>query len=334
MPELTEQILRYVEDNPGCSGKQVARGVRCRKDRARDSLRDLAAGGLIENHGWEHCTKWHAAKANEFTVSDLPEDIDVDELVSRRKAQFAKKREFEEARRLIPVDVNIDGPVGILHMGDPHVDDDGTDVAALEHHTDLARETEGLFCATVGDVTNNWVGRLAKLWAQQSTSAAESWKLAEWLISRTAWLYIVSGNHDLWSGDGDPLNWIAGQAGALKQSSEVRLQLRHPCGETTTVNARHDHSGHSQYNAAHGPSKAAIFGTRDDILIAGHKHVSGYNVIKDPETGKVCHAIRVASYKAYDRFAREKGFRDQAISPCCLTVIDPAANPPTKALSS
>jgi hypothetical protein len=31
----------------------------------------------------------------------------------------------------------------------------------------------------------------------------------------------------------------------------------------------------------------------------------------------------VASYKLYDSYAKERGFRDQTLSPACLTVIDP-----------
>jgi hypothetical protein len=37
------------------------------------------------------------------------------------------------------------------------------------------------------------------------------------------------------------------------------------------------------------------------------------------------HCLQVASYKIYDRYAREKGFRDQAISPGAMIVIDPHA---------
>jgi hypothetical protein len=36
------------------------------------------------------------------------------------------------------------------------------------------------------------------------------------------------------------------------------------------------------------------------------------------------HAIKVASYKVYDRYAKERGFRDNSLSPCALTVIDPS----------
>jgi hypothetical protein len=33
----------------------------------------------------------------------------------------------------------------------------------------------------------------------------------------------------------------------------------------------------------------------------------------------------VASYKLFDRYAREKGFRDQNVSPAVLTIINPLA---------
>jgi hypothetical protein len=39
-----------------------------------------------------------------------------------------------------------------------------------------------MYAVCVGDVTNNWVGRLAALYAEQSTTEAEAWKLAEWWL--------------------------------------------------------------------------------------------------------------------------------------------------------
>lgn len=260
-----------------------------------------------------------------FEVGEVPEEIDIGELVERRKKQFRRKAEYEEATKLIDVRVKLRGPIGILHFGDPHVDDDGTDLDALERHTDLVRNTEGLFGGNVGDTTNNWVGRLARLYGQQSTSAAEAWALAEWFVGRCDWLYMVAGNHDCWSGAGDPLKWMARQSSALYKETAVRLNLRFPNGREVRTNIRHDFAGHSQWNPAHGSMKAAQFGTHDHIMVNGHKHVSGYGVIKDGATGIVSHCIQVASYKLYDRYAREKGFRDQHISPCAVTIIDPDA---------
>jgi hypothetical protein len=259
-----------------------------------------------------------------FSVSQLPEsDIPVEELILHRKRQFEHKRAYEEASSLIPVKVKIPGPIGILHFGDPHVDDDGCDIEALERHTQLVNDTEGLFAVNVGDTTNAWTGRLARLYADQSTSAAQAWKLAEWFVKRCNWLYIIAGNHDLWSGAGDPLRWIAKQQGALYQSSEARIALKFPNGAEVRVNARHDHAGSSIWNPAHGPMKAALMGTRDHIYVAGHKHESAYSVLKDAITGITMHAVKVASYKVYDRYARDKGFRDNALSPCVLTTINP-----------
>ena len=126
------------------------------------------------------------ASPKPYEIAPLPEDdIPIEQLVELRKRQFRHKREYEEASKLIPVKVNLRGPIGLLHFGDPHVDDDGTDIEALERHTDLCRITEGMFACNVGDTTNNWVGRLARLYAEQSTSAAQAWKLAEWFIKRS-----------------------------------------------------------------------------------------------------------------------------------------------------
>jgi hypothetical protein len=69
--------------------------------------------------------------------------------------------------------------------------------------------------------------------------------------------------------------------------------------------------------------KALFFGVRDHLAMAGHTHESAYGILKDPGSGITMHGIKVASYKVHDRFALEKGFRDQSLGPACLTVIDP-----------
>jgi hypothetical protein len=263
-----------------------------------------------------------------FEFTPLPDDdVPIEELIEQRKRKFAHKREHEEASKLIPIRIKLSGAIGILHFGDPHVDDDGCDIEAIEQHTALVNKTEGLFAANVGDTTNNWCGRLARLYADQSTSAAQAWKIAEWFVNRCDWIYMIGGNHDLWSGAGDPLKWIAKQQSALYKSSEARIALRFPNGREVRVNARHDHAGSSIWNPAHGPMKAALMGTRDHIYVAGHKHESAYSVLKDAISGITMHACKVASYKVYDRFAKDKGFRDNALSPCAVTTINPELPP-------
>lgn len=304
---VMREYERLKAENPSLSMVQAAEELGVPRPTLREWVKDW------EKRGYEP-----------VSVTPVPDVDDIDELLEYRKRQFARKIKHEEASKLIEARVKMDGPIGILHFGDPHVDDDGTDIDALERHTDLVRKTEGLFGANIGDTTNNWTGRLAKLYAEQSTSAKQAWMLAEWFVKRCQWLYFIGGNHDGWSGAGDPLTWIARGQTHIHRPSEARVSITFPNGRKVIVNARHDHSGHSQFNPAHGVMKALQFGTRDHLAVAGHKHKSGYGVVKDPETGRVCHALQIGSYKLYDRYAKERGFRDQQLSPCALTVIDPA----------
>lgn len=261
---------------------------------------------------------------SEFVAEHTPSPLlPVGDLIERRKAQYTQKEKHEQAKKMINVKINIDGPIGIVHFGDPHIDDDGTDIGLIEKHLEIVKKTEGLFGANVGDMQNNWVGRLARLYGEQSTSRLEGWQLTEWMIKSINWLYLIKGNHDLWTGVGDPLDFMReGQSGVL-EAWGARLNLKFPNGKEVRVNARHDFAGHSMWNTAHGAAKAVQMGWRDHILTCGHKHVSGYQVLKDPASGLVSHAIRCASYKIHDRYAVELGLPNQNIFPACVTVIDP-----------
>lgn len=611
------------------------------------------------SHRWQRAKHLDSAAPVEkdFALPDLPDELPTaDELLKRRASQFARKHAAKEARQLMPVTVKTDGPIGVAHFGDPHIDDDGTDIAALQAHVALCNRTDGLFAACVGDYSNNWVGRLARLYGEQSVSAREAWVLVEWLIGATDWLYLVGGNHDCldmetealtrrgwvsydeirdddlvfgrdsatgygvwqpilskfsrantepmvsietrstsmrvtpnhrvlcdthtwrgvwrndwryakadalpatfrlpvalerapvyagcplsdaqielagwiltdgsisrpkvsthgprvsiwqskadgrarietllsacelpwtlkqrerpitevcgrtlvappktqceyrlsvdtskrvmgwvpakgalpewawslssaqfavllngliggdgswerhdkatavihgtqsflasiqavavqhgwrasittarekdyrlnlhrkptvevhrhksvtriapsprvwcmtvphgnfmarrdgkpfvtgncWSGAGDPIQWIAKQAGHKYEMNGARLELRLPSGRAFRVSARHDFVGTSMWNTAHGPAKAAQMGHRDHVLTCGHQHTSGYQVVKDPTSGLISHALRIASYKTYDRYADEKGLRNQNIFCCPVSIFDPA----------
>lgn len=133
----------------------------------------------------------------DFTVDQLPSKLpSLEEMLQARKREFERKKAATEARKLVPVRVTVDGPYGIAHFGDPHVDDPGTDIALLERHVSAVSKTYGLFAGNIGDMHNNWVGKLARLYAKQETTARESWMLVDWLMRSMPWLYVVLGNHD------------------------------------------------------------------------------------------------------------------------------------------
>lgn len=259
-----------------------------------------------------------------FEVEELPSELPTaEELIERRRQQFARKAAAKEARTLVPVKVRIDGPFGLALGGDPHLDDNGTDIALVEEHINIINATEGLLAGNVGDYSNNWIGRLARLYGQQSLSAAESWVLVEWFIRAVPWLFLIGGNHDLWSGDGDPIKWMAKQARVSYEANGMRLGLTTPKGRVIRLNARHDFSGKSQWNSTHGVAKAAQGGWRDHILVAGHTHQGGYQIVRDPSSGLLSHCLRVSSYKTYDRYADEKGLPNQSISACPVVIVQP-----------
>tara|TARA_B100000959_G_scaffold146425_1_gene153746 strand:- start:292 stop:1347 length:1056 start_codon:yes stop_codon:yes gene_type:complete len=263
-------------------------------------------------------------KKEDFEVEDYQVDSEpIEELVDRRKRRFSLKNDATNSQEMINVKINLQGPIGIAHFGDPHIDDDGTNIGLLLKHADLVRKTDGMFGGNVGDVQNNWVGRLARLYGEQSTTAKESWRLTEYFLGAVEWLYLVGGNHDCWTGSGDPIEWIMGRQSGVFNNHGVRLNLVFPNKKEVRINARHDFVGRSIWNTAHGVSRAVQMGWRDHVLSAGHTHVSGYQVLKCPATGIISHALRIASYKMIDRYALEKGLPDQNIFMCPVTIIDP-----------
>jgi hypothetical protein len=258
-----------------------------------------------------------------FIVAPLPSDReDVDALRERRRKSYIRKAKAHDARKLIPVRIGIDGPIGITHFGDPHVDDDGCNWPKLEAHVEVVRRTRGMFAGNIGDLRNNWIGRLLRLWASQSTSAADARDLAYWLLESMTWLYVAIGNHDAWSGTEDLIGSKCEELGILYEP-QPRLALQFPNGRTVRLNARHDFKGRSIWNQAHGPNRAAQLGWRDHVLVCGHTHVSGHNVLKDPMSGLISHALRIASYKDIDAHAVAQGFPDSNIFCAPVTIIQP-----------
>ena len=249
--------------------------------------------------------------------------IPIEEIIEHRKKQYTQKLKAKKSKNLINIKIHQKGPIGILHFGDPHVDDDGTDIAEIYMLCNLVNKTDGLFGGNLGDIQNNWIGRLRALYGQQSTSAKESWRLTEHFVNQVEWLYLVAGNHDVWSGDGDPLEFIMREHSGIYEQWGARLNLTFPNGKEIRINARHTFKGNSMWNTAHGVAKAAQMGWKDHILTCGHTHVSGYQVLKDPASGLISHALQVASFKIIDSYADKLGLDDKNIFNAPVTIIDP-----------
>jgi hypothetical protein len=271
----------------------------------------------------------------EWEIEEQPSgEIPIDSLLARRREQDSVQDLSGPVTRLIPINLRDDSPLGILHFGDPHLDDDRTRFAELEADMALVCETDGLYAANLGDTTNNWCNRLARLFANQSTKARDAVRLAEWFLCSLGdkLLWTIGGNHDLWSEQGkDPLEWFHRQIPGYYAPAEARFELRFPGGARIKVCAHHDFKGSSIWNVIHAQTRAARLYYRDDLLISGHRHISGYGMIAHVD-GTVSHLVQCGSYKRHDDFGLKIGATPHHISPSVLTVIDPAAGPAGRVL--
>lgn len=275
-------------------------------------------------------TRLEAAKRLQVQVDPIvsvkaPPDPNepIADLIARKKAGVVRAQAHEEWAKLIPVTVNDPGPIGILLVGDPHVDDDGCDINQLEHDLTTVGRTKGFYAGHLGDLTNNWVGRLARLYAHQSTSFSDGLRLTEWMLGLCPNLFVVNGNHDTWEKGADLLRFIV-KAGA-HQSHGARMALRWPSGQEIRLHARHDFPGKSQFSDTHGMKRELLWGHKDHILVCGHTHVDEARV--EPSSEGVHWMFRVSGYKVIDEYAKEHHLRPKRLAPSVSVVIQPDAKP-------
>ena len=265
----------------------------------------------------------NAAKSStsSFTLPQLPSGtLTAQEILDTKRRRYELQDEHQKATSLIRAKIHTTGPICVACFGDPHLDDDGCDTIQLEADIDACKGRSYVFPMCIGDYTNNWVGRLQALYANQSTTITDAHILIEWFFAELPWLLAIGGNHDHWSGKLDKAASAARSLNILYAMHGQRIALDLPSGKEVRINARHDHKGHSQFHPTHGVIKTAFFGERDHINVAGHIHRDGY--LTQKIAGLRTHAIRVGTYKRHDDFGKQLGHPDDS-TPSYGIVIDP-----------
>lgn len=258
----------------------------------------------------------------------MPTANTIEQLLDSKCKKFQERLErFQEER--ITTFAAGSKPIGILHFGDPHLDDNGCDLPLLRQQIALIQSESGILCGNIGDNTNNWVGRLAKLYAIQSTTFEEGLQLCLWLMRSCKWLYFVNGNHDHWNEGTYILNLLMqGSRVAVNAAHEARIELCFNNGVIVRLVARHDMKGRSIWHTTHGAKREGTLDPWGDLFIAGHTHEWG-SITWEGRDAKPRTGIRVRGFKRMDDFALEKGFYEHQHGAACLTIINPYA-PPTE----
>lgn len=235
------------------------------------------------------------------------DDIPVDRLVDIMTERAAKRLEADRSRREQLIHINSLEPIVLAFVGDPHVDDDGCDWPQLRADIELLRQRH-VYAVNIGDTTNNWTGRLMRLYANQETSRKTARKLARWFLTESGinWLVWVMGNHDEWESGADILR-LMNTTGIIMDDWSARFTILFPNDVEVPVWAAHDFPGSSQWNRMHGLLKAAVMRGGAAVYAAGHRHTPGLHWEPLEDRGASYWALRSKGYKAIDPHAMRLG---------------------------
>jgi len=267
----------------------------------------------------------------EIQYPDLPSsELPAEQLIEQASARFQTHLAAREAQQWFNIKIKSNLPIGIAFVGDPHIDNNGCNWPLLREHIGLLETTPGLYATNMGDLTDNWIGRLERLYADQEMSKKQAWKLAKYLLKDCdiRWLCHILGNHDAW-GDGPYLIKANARPLVPVLDWQARFQVSFPNGRRVRIHAAHDFPGRSIWNKSHGPTKAAMLWDQADIFVAGHRHeweiVEGENA----QRGFNYWLVRVRGYKFIDSYADRLGYGSQRHGATVAAIVDPSAEGPT-----
>ena len=253
------------------------------------------------------------------------------ELIQQAKARFQQHLVARDARRWFEIKVKNNRPIGVCFMGDPHIDNNGCNWPLLEDHIGILERTEGMYAIGGNDLTDNWVGRLIRLYADQEMSKKQAWKLAKYILKdcKIRWLCHILGNHDAWN-DGEYLFKANAQPMVPVENWQARFQLAFPNGQRVRIHMSHDFPGSSIWNKMHGPQKAAMLLEQADIYACAHKHEWACNEGENAARGFLYWLIRSRGYKFIDSYADQLGYASQRYGASITAVIDPTGDGPRR----
>lgn len=252
------------------------------------------------------------------------DDVPIEEIITAMDRRFTKRAAYKDRREWFPVAMPDSFPVGIAFVGDPHLDDDGCNWPLLREHVGLLK-APGVYAVNIGDSSNNWAGRLMRLYANQESSKKTAYKLVRWFMhdAGVPWLLWLLGNHDAW-GDGAAVIHEMARGTVEVFDWQAKFVLTFPNGFECPTWAAHSFKGTSIYNPVHGAMRAAKFGQKcPRLLVQGHHHEYStfHGIYEDLDLDYW--AVKARGYKFLDDYADLHQFGSNSYGATVLGVIDP-----------
>ena len=261
------------------------------------------------------------------------DDVPVETILSTMSKRFTKRQEYNKAKVWFPVKINHSLPCVFAFWGDPHLGANGCNVPLLERDVALCRDNEGVYGVNLGDVTDNWGGRLIVNYARSDSSQKTDYKLAKWFLkdSGIIWAIWILGNHDEWN-DGAQI-WAEISENIIEcHDWQARFKIVFQNGKECPIWAAHSFKGNSIWNTLHGPLRAAKFsGAMAKLYIQGHHHEWALHETEDEQSGNTFWLGKARGYKHVDNWGERHGFFPPQHGSTIAAVIDPMANPDSPA---
>jgi hypothetical protein len=263
------------------------------------------------------------------TLPELPdEDVPIDEVWRGLIDSYARASARSAALDWMRIALPTDGPVGLMVFGDPHLGAHGFNAPLFLRHCELCRTVPYLYGVGIGDMANNWVGNLAREYANQETSRRTERRLIEWFLreSGVRFAFATAGNHDVWE-QGTVIQNLMADGHTFIADWEAKVRLAFADGTEIRVHAAHDFPGHSMWNPGHGLVRAALMSSDADLYLAGHRHCAALQFVERPDN-TTAWVVRARGYKEMDPYARQKGYPQAKSCAAVLVIIDPTAADP------
>jgi len=257
------------------------------------------------------------------------DDIPAEQILDHMETRFAKRQAHADAQNWFAVKLLKDEPIAWNWFGDPHIGSNGCNIPLLRRDVDTVVKTPGMYAASIGDVADNWTGRLMRLYADNDVSRQTERRLATWFLQEAEipWALWLHGNHDVMDGA------LVAHLEAINASRipmvdwRAKFRVCFPNGCEIRVDAAHNHKGHSMWNPLHGQIRAATMDEQADLYIAGHRHEWALAQRELPG-GRVVNLARCRGYKYLDEYAHRGNFHVQQSGASIVTIFNPVAGSP------